>query len=316
VSNRSILVWKESPVNKVKKVVALVVVAVLCALPLAAQRTTEDARAEKRALISDLLKVIDSKQLTQSMMEMLTLRMMDDATETAPSDGRSATPEGKRAMEARAAQRQKTRAMLDRLFARIDYVKYDQEVYVPIFEKHFSADELRELIAFYKTRTGARVAHVIPELAMGALIRGMNVIREDASAVSAEMAKEEEARKPAWDRTMRDIRTIATASEAYATDENHYPIATNMSELKKVLEPVYVRELPEKDGWGEPYIYTVSADRQRYRIVSKGADRQLEFGSDKIEDKPVVRKSQRLEDDLIYQDGSFVQSPAVADQRY
>lgn len=42
----------------------------------------------------------------------------------------------------------------------------------------------------------------------------------------------------------------------------------------------------------------------------------MEFGSDQIEGKPVVRKSKRPEDDLIYQDGSFVQSPASANQPY
>ncbi|HYM60106.1 MAG TPA: hypothetical protein VEZ11_04365 [Thermoanaerobaculia bacterium] len=143
------------------KLIAVVVAAILCALPVAAQRTTEDARVEKKALISDLLKVIDSKQLTQSMMEMLTLRMMDDAMEN--SGYRASTPEAKKAMEAQAAQRQRTRSMLDRLFARIDYVKYDQEVYVPIFEKNLYLCRIRRSPALPDRQQGRRQADGIRE---------------------------------------------------------------------------------------------------------------------------------------------------------
>src|SRR6185295_6742843 len=56
-------------------------------------------------------------------------------------------------------------------------------------------------------------------------------------------------------RTLADIRTIGTAIEAYAVDTNVYPLSGDLPALAAVLEPVYIRTLPRKDGWGNPLIY-------------------------------------------------------------
>src|SRR3989441_9161008 len=56
-------------------------------------------------------------------------------------------------------------------------------------------------------------------------------------------------------RTMADIRTVATASEAYATDKNRYPNATDMSSLETELVPTYIKVLPRTDGWNHPLKY-------------------------------------------------------------
>src|SRR5215212_5240736 len=47
-------------------------------------------------------------------------------------------------------------------------------------------------------------------------------------------------------RSMADIRTIATAVEAYATDHNRYPPP---GELESSVVPTYVKSLPKVDGW-------------------------------------------------------------------
>ncbi|MEA2164025.1 MAG: hypothetical protein QOK37_2152 [Thermoanaerobaculia bacterium] len=69
--------------------------------------------------------------------------------------------------------------------------------------------------------------------------------------------------------------------------------------------------------WGNSYAYIVSADRHHYRIVSSGADSNFEWDSRRIAPtKPgettQMRYSDRLEDDLIYADGSFIQLPSQA----
>src|SRR5258707_13956492 len=61
-------------------------------------------------------------------------------------------------------------------------------------------------------------------------------------------------------RTMADMRTIATAWEARATDINHYNAAgaltsfpsidAGLSNLQQYLAPTYVKSFPAKDGWG------------------------------------------------------------------
>jgi hypothetical protein len=276
-----------------------------------------DSRAEKRSVALEVLKAIDSKHLTQSMIELLTTGMMD---RVAPADitAKMSAEEKGRFDAQMNQQRQKIRTLLDRLFARMDYAKYDAEVYLPIFEKEYTTEELRELLVFYKTKTGQKTAHAMPELSVGAFLRGMQILQEDAMAVEKEMAKEEEDKRPQWERTMRDMRVIATATEAYMTDENKVPDVRDIAGLAKALEPTYVRTLPQTDGWGETYAFVVSSDRLHYRIVSKGADKRFEAGSDIIQGvdaKLPPRQSSSLDDDLIYQDGEFVQYPAVADDK-
>src|SRR5213075_2954387 len=67
-------------------------------------------------------------------------------------------------------------------------------------------------------------------------------------------------------RTMADIRTIATAWEARATDLNKYnaagatsitlPASTiALSDLTTYLAPTYVKTFPQKDGWGNAYAF-------------------------------------------------------------
>jgi hypothetical protein len=102
------------------------------------------------------------------------------------------------------------------------------------------------------------------------------------------------------------------------TDENKVPDVHDIAGLAKALEPTYVRTLPQTDAWGESYVFLVSPDRLHYRIVSRGADKRLEAGSDILQviaDKVPPRKSDSLDDDFIYQDGEFVQYPAVADEK-
>lgn len=51
-----------------------------------------------------------------------------------------------------------------RLPAEIDYPKFIRDVYYPLYDKFFTAAELRDLIAFYRTDTGQKVVTVTPQI--------------------------------------------------------------------------------------------------------------------------------------------------------
>jgi hypothetical protein len=288
----------------------------IIALPLLAQ-SAPDARAERKQLVRELLKVIDSKHLTQSMLDLLFNRMLNASEALKAPDPSMTKEQAEKQQEQRKKAEERMRVFRERLWTRVDFATYDDQVYAPLFEKTYSADELRELIAFFKTKAGQKTTSLLPDLSMGAFFTGSELLAKQAGEVGAEMAAEEEAKKPADDRTMRDLRTVATAIEAYATDENHYPKVMSYDALKPILSPTYLRELPAKDGWGTPYRYAVSSDGAHYRLASAGADRQFEGGSDTIalfdeKNRPPEIRSASADADIIYQDGAFVQSPAAA----
>jgi len=115
-------------------------------------------------------------------------------------------------------------------------------------------------------------------------------------------------------RTMADIRTIASAWEARATDVNQYSAAglswpaTNSSAtaLKLRLEPTYVKNVPVYDGWSNTIQVGQSASGGSYSIKS--------YGADKSEDNTAVSAAAAIttgnfDCDIIYSDGAFVKYP-------
>lgn len=251
----------------------------LLLLALAASSFAEDPRIVRRDAIREVLETLDARTLTQSMFDLFFA-----GGEACGAD----------------------LSLRDRLFARIDYVSYSEEVYGPVFDGTFTDSELRELITFFKTPAGQKVVRLFPELAF-------NMLRHGDKLASIARELEEERSEP-WEKTMEDLRTVATAAEAYATDENRYPIAGAYEDLRPILSPTYIKTLPEADAWGTPIVYVSAPDGQHYRFISAGADKRFESGSDRIETLPEDfggRPSDNLDADIIYQDGTFVQFPVV-----
>jgi len=270
-----------------------------------------DERTEKRQLASELLEAIDAKALMQASFENFIMALASTFRETSGSSNAEDFPEEYRAQveEARRKEDARIREFQQRLFLRIDYVKYFDEVYVPMIEKQFTADELRQLIAFFKTKHGQKLAAVLPKFGIGEV--GMDIIKSAGDATEKEIEKEEAAKHP-WRQTMADLRTLATAVEARATDENEYP-KVSFEELEALIAPTYIRTVPKVDSWGTPYLYVGTGEH--YRFVSAGADKRFEWNARHLDltiTEPKFPES--LDADIIFQDGNFIQSPQAANQ--
>jgi type II secretory pathway pseudopilin PulG len=123
-------------------------------------------------------------------------------------------------------------------------------------------------------------------------------------------------------RTMADMRSIATAWEARATDYNKYNAAAAgitgvtldvaQTSLDAYLSPTYIRVLPAKDGWGNAYFYTAdktfgdTVAAQAYCITSGGRNGATEAATG--------GPTTAFDCDIIYSNGSFVQYPEGVQQ--
>ena len=111
-------------------------------------------------------------------------------------------------------------------------------------------------------------------------------------------------------RTMADIRSVATAVEAYAVDNKQYPAA---DQLESAIVPKYIKTMPRLDGWAHPLKYecwntagtTVCTD---YAIGSAGKDGTFE--------QPELKSyaghktaTTNFDNDIVYVNGSFVEYP-------
>jgi general secretion pathway protein G len=115
-------------------------------------------------------------------------------------------------------------------------------------------------------------------------------------------------------RTMSDMRSLATAVEAYAVDNNNYPTAacnpgifTSGTENQLAtnsftnLTPTYIAQPPKTDGWGRFMYYALGTGSNDYRIRSYGRD-----GSSGAVN---CGTTTNFNDDIIYADGTFIQWP-------
>ena len=123
-------------------------------------------------------------------------------------------------------------------------------------------------------------------------------------------------------RTMADMRTIATALEAYAVDNNVYPSAAcpagtftgpaqplTEGSLKVLLKDDtdpqaggYMNKIPWNDGWGHPYHYATDTPKQQYVLISTGRDGVPDGTINCI-------TTTNFNDDIVYSNGSFIQWP-------
>src|SRR3954447_26251630 len=193
---------------------------------------------------------------------------------------------------------------------KIDYKQVVRDVYGPLYAKYFTEEQLVDLVAFYKSPTGQRMVTALPEIERDAMKGAGQQLQEKFAAIARQVQEERRQRRP-WDQTMADLPTIAAAAEAWAFGHNDvYPRSKTMAGLRKELEPVYIKELPLKDGWGNDFAWIVSDDGKRYRLVSAGADKVFEADSRRIAALPKDTKyTDRLEDDFVFADGMFVQVP-------
>jgi type II secretion system protein G len=113
-------------------------------------------------------------------------------------------------------------------------------------------------------------------------------------------------------RTLNDMRTIATAWEARATDMHSYAAAgytfpatpLTGDALRVMLVPTYTQNLPRYDGWLRPFEYGLCEGGKEYGIRSRGRDGALDS-------TPYVQGETHDSDcDIIYANGGFVTYPS------
>jgi general secretion pathway protein G len=71
-------------------------------------------------------------------------------------------------------------------------------------------------------------------------------------------------------RTMADMRSIGTAVESYAVDNNVYPVAAAAATLRNFVQPIYIKSMPLVDGWNTTIV--VASVSTQYTLSSNGKD--------------------------------------------
>jgi hypothetical protein len=149
------------------------------------------------------------------------------------------------------------------------------------FDRNMTEAQVSESVSFLASATGRQLLAGLHELT------GVEIGQLNAAMARSKMK-----------RSMADIRSLATALEARATDENSYPSVKTLAEVEKLVSPTYIRVVSRLDAWGHELFYTGGGDH--YRLVSAGPDGKFSEASRKMSAKS------GFGDDIVYEDGVFL----------
>ena len=284
-----------------KTMITAVLALSLLAVPAAEAATQANPSAKQREHVIELLRLTKADQLATGMLDNFFEQMQKQAAESVKSD-----PDA-------TAEVEQLFTRLRQLASKLDLSDL-QESQVRSYAKFFTEKELEELVAFHRSPTGQKQTEVLPALTAEMMTLGAEKIGPKINAIFEEARADIERSKP-WRGTMKSMITLGTAIEVYAEDHDGlYPRSLSFAALLQELDD---EELASKDVWENGFAYVVSPDAKHYRLISAGADANFEFDSRtivpaKADEQVATRYRERLEDDIIYADGAFVQAPKVA----
>jgi type II secretory pathway pseudopilin PulG len=117
-------------------------------------------------------------------------------------------------------------------------------------------------------------------------------------------------------RTTSDIREVASAWEARAAEFRSYTAAgatfawpavpLTGTGVQGLLEPTYIRKMPQLDGWGRLYDFAVdtASGAQVYAIRSYGRD-----GHPDVTTAYKIGPSSKFDCDIVFSNGTFIVYP-------
>ncbi len=178
------------------KLTAAVLTAILLATPIHAQETVSP---QKRALLDELIKVSDLATVTQKAMSMMAdqvgANLKENLSKSMPGM-ESLTPEQREKALAlgREMGTRVVRRMFDALSKEINYNELIETVYIPVYNKYYSEDDLKGLIAFYKSPVGVKFVKVMPDVQAEATKLSQQSMSPKVMKIVGEIMSEEMAR--------------------------------------------------------------------------------------------------------------------------
>jgi hypothetical protein len=258
----------------------LLCLAVLMPLSAVAADTLTE---QQRELLDELLSVVHADQLWEQMIDIAIQAVQPTVTP------------------------QELARFRTLLASRVNGTDVLRDIYTKVYFKYYTEDDLRSLIAFYKTPLGRKMLATMPKVTADSMTEAQKTLAPQMMAVYRQIESEREQRR----NTLRDMHDIGTALDAWALSEGTgYPEDSDLADLSAKLK-VVSDHIPVNDAWGHPYRYVVSADRKHYRLVSAGSDGTFESESLRVTaDVPATpRYTDALTNDIIFADGKFVQLP-------
>ncbi len=110
-------------------------------------------------------------------------------------------------------------------------------------------------------------------------------------------------------RSLGDLKQLGAAIEMYRTEKGYYPKYKTFQSLltDREFQGYFNSRIPQKDGWGNLFLYTISESGDHYYLASAGKDGKYE-GNDQ-RGSYFLTSMNAFNRDVIYSNGEFVYGP-------
>lgn len=151
--------------------------------------------SEKKALIKEYFEMTGFRKAQDALIDItLTQAENQQARESARATNtdKNLTPKQLTDKHQKTEETLKTNKVISEAYRRANAPEMVEEIYYPIYDKYFTTDELKDLIAFYKSPTGKKLAKITPQLYVEVTQKFNEVLTRKIQQIYKEMAKEKE----------------------------------------------------------------------------------------------------------------------------
>ena len=157
--------------------------------------------AEKRALIKEMLAATDMQKSGDAMMKTMLDQFEKDTPQRIAASVNALpdlTPQEREKMirEITADNTRVLKRSRELMTEKINWAQLMDELMYPIMDKYYTEEDLKTLIAFYKSPTGRKVLETMPQMMTDIMLRSMEIMKPKIDEISKQILEEEKKRLP------------------------------------------------------------------------------------------------------------------------
>ncbi len=148
---------------------------------------------EKKALIKEYFEITGLRKTQDAMVDIITAQAENQqakqSSQTTDTNN-NPTPKQLADKHQKTEEALRTNKVISEAYRRANVPELVEGIYYPVYDKYFTADDLKDLIAFYKSPTGKKLAKITPQLYVEVTQKFNEVFTLKIQQIYKEMASE------------------------------------------------------------------------------------------------------------------------------
>jgi uncharacterized protein len=183
--------------NRILKT-ALIMAALVVGLAATAA-AQETISAEKRALIKEMIMVTDVEKTGDLMLKAMIAQFENEAPERIAESVNARTDltpqERQKLRQEMAVEAARfTKRFSELVREKLNWPQLMEQLMYPVVNKYYTEDDLKNMIAFYKSPTGRKVIEVMPQMMTDVMARSNEIVKPQFDKIAQQILDEERKR--------------------------------------------------------------------------------------------------------------------------